>query len=178
MLALLNEGRADPSLTDVAARTGMSPDAVFGYFDGAEDLRAELIDLHVRRVQALLTAAGQDGTTEDRIRRYVDARLEFCATMAGTGRVAHTRAQVPEIAAGVERIRDLWRAHTRTQFAPELALHAPAAADEVVETVESQFRFDAWDELVSVQGRSTEQIRRAWMRLLQSQLAADPVAGS
>lgn len=178
MLAILNEGRSDPSLTDIAERTGLPAETVFECFDGVDDLRRELVELHLRRVQELLsTHDGQAGTVDERILRYVDARVEFCATMAGTGRVAHTRAQVPEIATGVERVRELWRAYTRAQFAPELSRLTPAEADEVVATVEAQFRFDVWDELVSVQGRSAEQIRRAWTRMLRSQLAADPVAG-
>lgn len=173
MLGLLNDGRAEPSLTDVAARVGMSADEVLGHFDGADDLRREVIGLHLHRVRSLLDSAGDPrGPLADRVRLYVDARVEFNASMAGTGRAAHDRGQVPEIAAAVEEVRQMWREHTRTQFGAELAPLSPADADAVVTTVEQMFRFGVWDELVSVQGRSTEQIRRAWTRQLLAQLPA------
>lgn len=178
MLALLNEGRSDPSLTDVAARLGLSVEATFQHFDGADDLRHEVIALHVHRVGELLAAADQRcEPVEARVRRFVEARLEFCTAMAGTGRVAHNRAQVPEIADAARRVRELWDAHARTQFAPELARLDPRQADQVVETIDSLFLFDTWDELVSVQGRGPEQIGRAWTRSLLALLGPDPDPG-
>jgi AcrR family transcriptional regulator len=175
MLALLNEGRTDPSLTDVAARVGIPADAVLPHFDSVEDLRRELIVLHITRVEALLAAADlRDGSMPDRAARFVEARLEFCSTMAGTGRVGHARAQVPEIADAVQRVRDLWHAHTCRQFEPELSRLAPPQAEQVVDAIDGLFDFNAWDELVSVQGRSVEQIRRAWTRTLLAQLTTGP----
>lgn len=172
LLGLLNEGRSDPSLTDVAARVGMSVDAVLQAFDGLDDLRHELVALHLDRVRALLATANlRGGPVEPRVRQFVDVRLQFCATMAGTGRVAHTRSQVPEIAGAVHSVRALWHAHACSQFEPELSRLEPAQADERVATIDGLFLFDAWDELATVQGRSAEDIRRAWTRTLLAVLA-------
>lgn len=171
MLALLDDGTVDPTLTDIAARAGISEAAVFAHFDGADDLRHAVIAQHIHRVERLLADADlRHGPVEARVHRFVDARLEFCATMAGTGRIAHTRAQVPDIAAAVQSVRDLWHAHVRTQFAPELATMDPAQADELVATIDGLFLFDAWDDLVAVHGRTREQIGRAWARTLLAML--------
>jgi AcrR family transcriptional regulator len=178
MLTLLNEGPGDPSLTDVAARAGMSGVAVFTHFDGVDDLRNEVISLHVLRVHGLLAGADlRDGPLAARVRRFVEARVEFCATMAGTGRVAHSRASVPEIAGAVQRVRALWDDHARTQFAPELASLDEAQADDLVTTIDGLFLFDAWEDLVAVHGRTPEQIGRAWTRTLLALLSSDPKAG-
>lgn len=179
LLTLLNAGPTDPSLDEVADRAGMSADAVLLHFDGVDDLRHEVIALHLLRVQQLLAAADHpDGPLEARVRRFVEARVTFCATMAGTGRVAHSRAQVPEIAAAVQRVRTLWEDHARSQFAPELASRDPAEADELVTTIDGLFLFDTWDDLVAGHGRTPEQIGRAWTRTLLALLAPAAKEGS
>jgi len=179
MLALLNEGPGEPSLTDVAARTGMSGDEVFSHFDSVDDLRKEVIALHIHRVEQLLAAADlRVGPLEARVRRFIEARVEFCATMAGTGRVAHSRAQVPEIADAVQHVRELWDDHLRTQFAPELATLDEGPANELVATIDGLFLFDTWEDLVAGHGRTPEQIGRAWTRTLLALLPSGPKAGT
>lgn len=171
MLTLLDAGRTDPSPADVAARAGVSERSVFRYFDGVDDLRQAVIARHFERVAPLLTIRGVGtGSIESRIRRFVEARLRFWAATSGPARVARTRALVPEVAAGAQRVRTLLDAQVREQFAPELAGLRRDRADELVLVVDVVFSFDAWDLMTAVHGRTTAQVRRAWTRTLHQLL--------
>lgn len=172
MLALLDAGRPDPAPADVAARAGVSERSIFRYFEGIDDLRQAVIAQHFDRVAPLLTIRGAGaGGVETRIRRFVEARLRFWAATAGPARVARTRALVPDIAAGAQRVRTLLDTQVREQFAPELAALRRDRADELVLVIDVVFSFDAWDLMTTAHGRTTAQVRRAWTRALRQLLA-------
>ena len=177
MLELVDEGQGvEPSVEQLVARSGLSERSIFRYFDGLDDLRREVIRRNFERAAPLLSADGLgDGDLDDRLARFVDARLRMCELMAGAGRVTRRNAPVePLLADELARFRRLLADQVRASFAPELRGRTGADASDLEVVVEVLVSFDAWDLMSSGYGRSRTQIRRAWTRSLRTLLAGGP----
>ena len=132
MLELYRRGELQPSVAEVAARSGVSHRSVFRYFEDLDELYRVAIERQWAAVHDLwmLSAIGQ-GALPDRVDRLVEQRLTLYDTAAPVARVGHMRAPMQPILlarlrqTGVEAVEQI-----SIHFEPELA-----SLDEVTRSV-------------------------------------------
>lgn len=171
LFALLLEG-VRPSTDEIAARAGVSVSSLFRYFDSIDDLQRQTIDVHFDRFGPLFDVPSiGDGDRDDRIGRFVAARLELHATVAPVARLARARAfDQPVIADTLAQARRRLAGQIREHFAAELDTASSAAAEEAADAIDGLTSFEAWDLLSNTHGRSAEQLRRSWTAAIRSVL--------
>lgn len=121
-IELFTEGVLDPDPEQVAGRCGVSPRSVYRYFDDREALLRAAIERRFESVAPLahIHEIG-NGPLEDRIARFVDARLRLYEAVAPTARVSRRRAETSDIVrAQVELSRQQLRTQVQRHFAREL----------------------------------------------------------
>lgn len=121
-IALFAEGVLEPDPDEVAERCGLSPRSVYRYFEDRDALLRAAIERHLELVRPLtvIPDLGQ-GPLDDRIARFVDARLRLHDAVAASARAARRRAETSEIVREqVERSRAGLREQVEQHFAPEL----------------------------------------------------------
>jgi AcrR family transcriptional regulator len=137
LLEMVDAGDLDPTIGEVANAAGLSARSVFRYFDDVDDL----VRSAVRRQQERLAPVMErriDPTLEltDRIRAFVEHRIDLLESMGNVGRLARLRAPVhPLVAEELGRIRATLIDELRETFEAELgaepAAHLLAASDVV-----------------------------------------------
>ena len=172
-IALLDDGVFDPTVDQLTDRSGLSARSIFRYFDGLDDLRRAVIRRHLERVRPMLDLhnAG-DGSLDSRIKRFVDTRVKFNESIEGPARAAQSRALFTN--GGDEdtaTFRELLDDSVRRHFAPEFKTRAKAEADDLAALIGVIVSFDGWDRMTRGQGRSRNQVKRAWTLALESLLA-------
>jgi AcrR family transcriptional regulator len=173
VLGLIDEGHLEPGVDQITDRSGVSPRSIFRYFDGLDDLRADVIRRQFERMAplAVVSRLGQ-GPLEERIERLVDARLALFEAIRGPARAARLRAAaLPAVADGRQAAQALLDDQVRAHFARELRDARPKEADDLAALVGVLLSFDAWEVITAVQGRTRAQVRRAWIRGLGALLA-------
>jgi AcrR family transcriptional regulator len=142
VIELFTEGNFDPSAEDVARRSGVSLRSVYRYVADKDDLSRAAIARHIERVQHLYALPDiGGGTFDDRLDRFVTARLKLYEAIAPTHRAARLRANTNEvIRSQLQRGRRELRLQVEEHFAPELAAmpardrrNAVAAADALTQ---------------------------------------------
>ena len=173
LIALLDEG-VQPSTEEIAARAGVSVSSLFRYFDSIDDLQRQVIEVHFQRFGPLFELASIGvGDRDERVARFVDARLELHAAVAPAARLARARAHdQPVIAETLTTTRRMLAAQIREHFAPELDAATPAVAGDAVDAIDSLTSFETWDLLSTTHGRSSRQLRRGWTRSIDAVLDA------
>ncbi len=173
VFALLQEGHLPPPTELIAERAGVSVSSIFRYFVDLDDLQRETIDRYFERFAPLFVVPDTgEGTLDDRIARYVDARLNLYETTEPIARMARFRAVEHDVMA-----RTLWETRAslasqiRDHFAPELQARSRAEADDLAGAVDVLTAFESWDLLRTGHGRSRVQIRRAWTRGIRALLS-------
>ena len=123
VIEMFLEGETDPSPQEVARRSGVSIRSVYRYVADKDDLSRAAIARHVERVGHLfeLEDIGK-GTFDDRVTRFVAARLRLYEAIAHTNRAARLRAAVnPVIDEQLEVARRTLQEQFATHFERELA---------------------------------------------------------
>lgn len=123
VLELFTEDNLEPTPEQVAARSGVSLRSVYRYFADHDELLRAAVARHLHNVEPLFAihAIGQ-GTLDERIDRFVTARLRGHETIAATARASRLRAPAsPIIRDQIAWGRALMRSQVDQQFAPELA---------------------------------------------------------
>jgi TetR/AcrR family transcriptional regulator of autoinduction and epiphytic fitness len=174
-LTLVDEGELDPSIEQLTKRSGLSARSIFRYFDGLDDLRRAVIRRHFERIRPMLEVPSPgDGPLDERIRRFVEARIKVNDAISGPARTARLRAPyAPIIADDIREYRQVLEAQVRKHFGPELKARSRAEAEDLVALIDVIVSFDGWDLLVNEHSRSRSQVRRAWTYAL-TQLLAKP----
>lgn len=137
LLELIREGNLEPSTSDIAERAGVSDRSIFRYFDDLDDLVRTTID-HALSEAGVVGAIENFGlgTLDERITRFVDARLKLFDHMDGPLRVARMRAPaIPSIDAEFTAIMEYTRGLIGRQFGPELAAWPESARQHIVDAV-------------------------------------------
>ena len=173
LLGLLHEHPVVPSADAIAERSGVSLSSLFRYFDDLGDLQRQTIETHFERSASLfeLPAIGE-GPLEDRIKRFVDARLDLYDAIAPLARLARARAIEPGlIADSLHQTRTRFAAQVGRHFSPEVDTCSPAAGEDLVALVDTLTSFEAWDLTTATHGRTRRQVRRAWTTALTALLS-------
>lgn len=172
-LDLISEGNEQPSVAEVAARSGVSHRSVFRYFSDKDDLTIASIERHLDRIQPLLWVQFYpDESLEQRVERVIAARLSLFQAIEGMARLQRRIAQTnPVVHAIVTRNRTLARMQVRWLFSPEFDAMEPDEALEVLYAVDVLCSFEAGDLLMhdlQLDGEhATAVLRRALLALLR-----------
>lgn len=171
-LDLFLEGGERPTSEEVAARAGVSVASVFRYFESLDELRHQatlrFLDRHapLYEVEEL-----GEGSLEDRVERFVAARLALHRAVAPIARVVRVRAvEHPALADALDSTRRTLAEQVRAHFAPELEGLDPTTTEDVVGLIATISAFEAWDQLTNVLDRTEGQIARAWTSALTTLL--------
>lgn len=172
VIALAGDGNLDPTSEEIAAIAGISHRSIYRYFD----TRADLLDAAV--VRAFETASAEvfgqrmvGGSFDERVERFVSARLEISRRLRSIVRVAHVNA--PHASDAVEQARSALRMHLADHFAAELDRLDPDDRRLAVSIVDAAFQFEALDYLGSSAGLDDEGIRKSLERHLDRHLGRD-----
>ncbi|CAN5599815.1 hypothetical protein BH20ACT2_BH20ACT2_21560 [soil metagenome] len=170
--SMLQEGRVPPPVDEVAERSGVSVSTIFRYFDGLDDLQhVALARFHERFETLYSIPAIGEGLRRDRIRRFVDARLQLYAAAGAIMAVGRLRAiEHPPLAAAMMEMRRTLRDQVTAQFAPELAGVTPARSADLLAVIDALTSSEAWNVMRHSHGRTRRQIRRAWVLSLETLL--------
>jgi AcrR family transcriptional regulator len=175
-IELFAEGVLDPDPEEVATRCGLSPRSVYRYFDDRDALLRAAIDRHFERVRPLVLIHGiGEGTLDERIDRFVDARLALYEAVAPSARASRRRAETSEIVAEqVERTRLGLQDQVERHFLPELETMAPDQCRAIAAAVDTLSQFEGLDHYRLHRGLSTADTGRRLRAALQALL--DPSA--
>lgn len=160
-IELFTEGTLEPDPEDVAARCGLSPRSVYRYFDDREALLRTAIERHFERVRpmAVIDAIGE-GPLDQRITRFVAARLTLYEAVASTARAARRRAATSDIVrAQVERTRRALREQVEQHFALELRALPARQRRAVAAAVDALCQLEGLDHYRVHLGCSTAETR-------------------
>lgn len=170
LMELIREGNLEPSTSDIAERAGVSDRSIFRYFDDLDDLVRTAVGhaLSEAEVVGAIEDFGQ-GTFEQRIARFVDARIKLFRHMDGAMRVARMRAHtIPSIDGEFTAIMEYTRRLVRRQFAPELAAWPEPDRDDIVDAIVVFATYDTYAIHTRMLLSSPERMQRA----LQTAIAA------
>jgi TetR/AcrR family transcriptional regulator, regulator of autoinduction and epiphytic fitness len=167
MIDLIMEGQSPPSTEAIAELAGVSPASLFRHFATLEELRELTISRFFDRYASLYKLSGLGaGSFEERVERYVDARLSLYLDTAPMARFARARAMDrPELASALLQLRERHVEATQKHFVTELRTFGKAARHDVAIAITSLTSFESWDIHSELQ-RSTQQIRRSWITAL------------
>jgi AcrR family transcriptional regulator len=147
VLDLFSEDNLSPGPEEVAGRAGLSVRSVYRYFDDHDALSRAAIERQLERVgPLLLLPAIGEGALDDRIARFVEARLRLQAAAGPALRATRIRATFdPVVRDQFEADRVRLREQIGRQFAPELSAMAPDRARSRLAAVDALSAFESVD---------------------------------
>lgn len=160
-IELFAEGVLEPDPDEVAARCGLSPRSVYRYFEDRDELLRTAIDHQFERVRPLtLIHAIGEGELDDRIERFVVARLRLYEEVASSARAARRRAETSEIVREqVELTRRRLRDQIDKHFAPELRALTPRHRRAIGAALDTLCQFEGLDHYRVHRGFSPSETR-------------------
>lgn len=172
---LVLETGTRPTPDAVAARADVSVASLFRYFETLDDLQQRAMAVYFERFGALFEVPDiGEGTTDERLRRFVDARLRLHDTVAPIARSARIHAHHEGlIATRLAEVRASLADQVRLHFAPELERVPHADAERRADAVDALTSFESFDLLLTGHGRSTREIRKIWITALEALLVPD-----
>jgi AcrR family transcriptional regulator len=174
VLELFTEDMFMPGANEVAERSGVSPRSVYRYFEDADALTRAAIDRQLELVEPLFEIADiGEGPLDERIERFVTARLRLWAAVGPTARAASFRVATNAVMREqFERTREILRGQAARMFAPELDDLDGAESRAVLGAVDVLCEFAGLDHLRRVRGLTESQTRDILIRSLRRLLGA------
>lgn len=174
MIDLVVDGHVPPTTEQLAERAGVSVASVFRYFDGLEDLRSAATAVYFDRHAHLFDVPGiGDGPLDDRIARFVEARLRLYDTAEPMGRLVRVRATEHAGAnQTLARLRATYVDQIRHHFDHELSRLEPAEREEVVAVASTLTSFESWGQCRHVHALDDVRIGHAWVASLTALVGA------
>jgi AcrR family transcriptional regulator len=147
VLDLFSEDNLSPGPDEVALRAGLSVRSVYRYFDDHDALSRAAIERQLERVgPLLLLPAIGEGALDDRIARFVEARLRLQAAAGPALRATRIRATFdPVVHDQFEADRTRLREQIERQFAPELSAMPAARARARLAAADALSSFESID---------------------------------
>lgn len=146
LLDLIREGNLDPSTSDIADRAGVSDRSIFRYFEDLDDLVRTTIAYAFEEaaVVGAIDDVGQ-GPLDERVTRFVDARIRVFQQMDGAMRVARMRSHtIPSIDDEFAAILEFTRHIVRRHFADEVEAMPQPHQDDIVDAVVVLVTYDTY----------------------------------
>jgi AcrR family transcriptional regulator len=170
---LVLESGSPPTPEGVADRAGVSRATFFRYFSTLVELRNEAAARVVERFPDLFTIPAMGtGSLDERIRRFVDARIQLHETLHPLELLTRSHAaRDADIASFVDAVRQLHADQVRQHFEADLQPHGPARRDDMVVAIGVLTSVESWQQFRHTFGRSLVQTNRAWRTALAGILA-------
>ncbi len=176
LLALYREGELAPNAEAIAARAGISVRSLFRYFVDVDALVRTAVaqqQAHLAPLYALDAPA--DLPFDERLARFVAARIRLLDGMGEVGRVARSLAGVqPRVLAELRRVRATLRDQLTATFAPEIAALPAPGRPAAVAAADVMTSWESYDLLRHDQGLDPDEAAAT----LRAALAALLVPGS
>lgn len=173
VIELFTDGHLDPGPDEVAIRVGLSARSVYRYFEDREALVRAAIDRQQEQVLPLylIHAIGQ-GPLDERIDRFVTARVRLYEAIAAMARASRLRAAVnPILREQVEDTRRRLREQVDKHFAPELKALDARRRRSTSAAVDTLCQLEALDNLALHRELSVTQIRAVLVDALHALLS-------
>jgi len=162
LIALLEDGVAQPTARQVAERAGVSLRLVFHHFDDMEQVLKTAVAIQIQRHWRDIEPVGTDGGLKDRVAQTIQMRTELFATIAPVRRAAARRAEAsPVLTEQLEVSRRTLRSHLRETFQNELA---SGDEGELLDALEVSTSFETWDFLRQTK-RSADDTKKTMVML-------------
>jgi AcrR family transcriptional regulator len=165
LLDIIREGNLRPGASEIADRAGVSHRSIFRYFDDLDDLVRTAIDHAFEQAgpMAEIPDVGS-GSLDERMTRFVDARLALFESVDGTMQLARMRApSIPSIDEGIAEIAVLFKKQIAEHFARELAVVDEDDRDRLVDGVLVLTSYDSYTIHRRLLHNDVDRIRAAWM---------------
>jgi len=170
---LVLHGEVPPTPSEAAERAGVSRATFFRYFSSFDEFRGEAA-ARVRERFPELFAIPDIGTgnLDQRVERFVDARLQLHETLHPMALLMQARAARDADASDfLDGVRQAMAEQVRQHFDAYLRLHSPERRDDVVAAIAVLTSVESWRQFRHSHGRSPDQTRRAWRKALAGILA-------
>lgn len=147
VIDIFEGGNLDPGIDEISERSGVSNRSIYRYFHQRDELIRAAMWRAMARIQPQMTLEDiGTGPLDERIRRFVEYRIEMYRVLAPLTRAARRAAQdEPMISEEYEAGRLVLRRQFLDHFAPELADLPPGELTKVVTAAEIAFQFDAFE---------------------------------
>lgn len=163
LLEIYHEGVLQPSVAEVARRSGVSHRSVFRYFEDLDELYRVGVERQYQAVlhHLLISDIGR-GPLDRRIDEIIETRLEVYDVASPVTRVGHMLAPVePVLAENLRRMAALSVDQIAQHFASELAAMDPARRKPVAEAAAVALSMDSLEVLRHIRGLSRDEARDA-----------------
>jgi AcrR family transcriptional regulator len=172
LLSIIREGDLHPGASEIADRAGVSHRSIFRYFDDLDDLVRTSIN-HAF-VEAGPLAEVPDigvGPLDERIEKFVAARVALFELVDGAMQLARTRAPtIPAIDEDIMEVAQVFRDQIATHFAAELDGLDPNERLLLVDGLLVATSYDAFTIHLRLLHSDLERIRAAWVVALTAML--------
>ena len=177
LIALLEEGDAQPTARRIAQRAGVSLRIVFHHFDDLESILYDAVKIQEQRHWRHIRPVSSTLPVDERVSRVVRQRTVVYQATAPVRRSAeHFTRTSPTVAAELARAQAWLRGQLEMTFAPELESRRTADARLLLDALEVATSWETWEQLVRL-GRSTPMCRRTMEALARAALSLAPTEG-
>jgi AcrR family transcriptional regulator len=161
-------GEVPPTPSEAAERAGVSRATFFRYFSSLDEFRGEAAARVRERFPELFVIPDiGTGSLDERIERFVDARVRLHETLHPMALLMRARATRDADASDfLDRVRQAMAEQVRQHFDSYLRLHSPERRDDMVTLIAVLTSVDCWQQFRHSHGRSPAQTRRAWQQAL------------
>lgn len=164
LLELIQEGDFEPGASAIAERAGVSHRSVFRYFDDLGDLLRTAVTQQFEQSNELAEIPHLgEGSTNDRIERFVAARIELWRFIHNAALVTQIkRLSIPNIDDALIRILETFREQLNDHFGPELSRFDPDVRVHLTDMILVMSSHDAYRYHLTLFKHSDEQIHASW----------------
>ncbi len=171
LLSLCRAGKLRPTAKEVADYAGVSLRSIFKHFENLEALHAEVIAAHSANVRALWQLPVIEGPLPARIVRFVEYHAELYETVAPMRRAGVLVApESPLVARTLKQSNQALRAQLEVVFQAEIAQRAKPERVLLLDALDLNAGWEAWERLRTVQGLSRKAAERVVKRVLATLL--------
>jgi AcrR family transcriptional regulator len=146
-IELFSEDNLQPSMEEIALRSGISGKSVRRYFEDSKALLSAAIERQLELGYSLywIHAVGE-GPLDHRIESFVSVRLEAHQVIAATARAAAIlAAKSTQVRMSFDRVRVLLREQIEVQFANELRSWSVGKREARVAAIDALVQFESLD---------------------------------
>lgn len=172
VLDLVQEGNLTPTVTEIAARVGVTPRSLYGHFPSVSDLHRAAASLATTELASQLEPIDVDQPLAERIDAVCAQRAVVHEYLAPLRRAARLAESSPGLTEARTNALDASNAQIERVFATELAPLTPTARRRLIALLASVLGDDAWELWRQYYSMSVDAARATMAEGARAQLAA------